>query len=132
MYNSRLGRYKTCERIPIGSVEQFPTASGAVSDRYCGSGCAWILLGTALQTFMLGWFPAASAAQFVLGRFPTAKKRPGGLQALISCPPGPLGEHSWLHLYVVSILVSLSFNVMFSLLSLACSRTLFVLGCFDT
>ena len=28
-----------------------------------------------------------------------AQRRPGGLQALIWCPPGPLGKHCWLHFW---------------------------------
>ena len=42
-----------------------------------------------------------------------AQKRPGGLQALISCPPGPFWEHFLLIFDDFSTLVSHSFHVMF-------------------
>ena len=38
-----------------------------------------------------------------------AQRRPGGLEALIGCPPGPLGEHFWWF----STLVSHAFRVIF-------------------
>ena len=46
-----------------------------------------------------------------------AQKRPGGLQALIWCPPGPFGEHFLLIVDEFSTLVSHSFHVMFLFIS---------------